>query len=249
MKQPMTYEERENYACKVCQNVPDEHGELEHGRGCYVVSEDGGGTEWIPEVDPNENQSPTFLDLCQRYPRTDKHTTHSYAPVYQELLGHRTESIRSVLEIGVNSGDSLHVWHNWFPNAMVWGLDNREACMFVDNIGDMMFRERRIRTMLADASDPVSLAKACGELTFDLIVDDGSHVPAHQLESFRVLWENLNPGGLYVIEDVDYRLPDGERLASRLLKASEGIFPYVHDLRHVKGQCDDVLIVVEKPCA
>jgi hypothetical protein len=30
-------------ACKVCGNEPDEDGVIEHGRGCYVVNEDGGG--------------------------------------------------------------------------------------------------------------------------------------------------------------------------------------------------------------
>ena len=29
--------------CKVCGNTPDDSGTIEHGRGCYVVSEDGGG--------------------------------------------------------------------------------------------------------------------------------------------------------------------------------------------------------------
>jgi hypothetical protein len=29
--------------CKVCGNTPDDTGTIEHGRGCYVVSEDGGG--------------------------------------------------------------------------------------------------------------------------------------------------------------------------------------------------------------
>lgn len=38
------------YACNVCQNVPDADGALEHGRGCYVMSSDGGGTEFIPEA-------------------------------------------------------------------------------------------------------------------------------------------------------------------------------------------------------
>lgn len=43
----LPYEERERYACKVCGNVPDENGCIEHGRGCYVVSEDGGGCSWV----------------------------------------------------------------------------------------------------------------------------------------------------------------------------------------------------------
>ncbi len=34
-------------ACDVCGNYPDHHGNLEHGRGCYTQSEDGGGTSYI----------------------------------------------------------------------------------------------------------------------------------------------------------------------------------------------------------
>ena len=34
--------------CKVCGNWPDENGVIEHGRGCYVVSEDGGGESYSP---------------------------------------------------------------------------------------------------------------------------------------------------------------------------------------------------------
>jgi hypothetical protein len=29
--------------CEVCSNSPNEDGEIKHGKGCYVVSEDGGG--------------------------------------------------------------------------------------------------------------------------------------------------------------------------------------------------------------
>ena len=49
----LTYEQREKYACDVCGNVPDEDGCIEHGRGCYVVNEDGGG---ITLVDFDEEQ-------------------------------------------------------------------------------------------------------------------------------------------------------------------------------------------------
>lgn len=33
--------------CKVCGNTPDAEGVLRHGRGCYVISEDGGGEEYF----------------------------------------------------------------------------------------------------------------------------------------------------------------------------------------------------------
>ena len=38
---------------------------------------------------------------------------------------------------------------------------------------------------------------------WDIIIDDGSHVPYHQVFSFFSLWKAVVPGGLYVIEDVE----------------------------------------------
>ena len=41
----------ELWTCKVCGNEPNEDGEVNHGRGCYQLSSDGGGTEY-PDLDP-----------------------------------------------------------------------------------------------------------------------------------------------------------------------------------------------------
>jgi len=38
---------------------------------------------------------------------------------------------------------------------------------------------------------------------WDIIIDDGSHVPYHQVFSFFSLWKAVVPGGLYVIEDLE----------------------------------------------
>jgi hypothetical protein len=46
-------ERRQRYACKVCGNWPDEDGDLEHGKGCYTQSEDGGGSEFV-EMEEDE---------------------------------------------------------------------------------------------------------------------------------------------------------------------------------------------------
>jgi hypothetical protein len=45
----------EDFACSVCGNIPDADGIIEHGRGCYVVSEDGGGYSYVelPIEQPN----------------------------------------------------------------------------------------------------------------------------------------------------------------------------------------------------
>ena len=38
---------------------------------------------------------------------------------------------------------------------------------------------------------------------FTVIIDDGSHLPSHQLLSLETLWPSLAPGGLYIVEDVE----------------------------------------------
>lgn len=60
----MTYEQRSQFACEVCGNVPDEIGELEHGRGCYVISEDGGGSSFVPEVHQSFLLSRPWSYIC-----------------------------------------------------------------------------------------------------------------------------------------------------------------------------------------
>ena len=42
-----SWEAAEAYACKVCGNRPDEDGWLDHGRGCYALGPDGGGSELV----------------------------------------------------------------------------------------------------------------------------------------------------------------------------------------------------------
>lgn len=46
--------------CKVCQATPDEDGSINHGKGCYTQSEDGGGSEAAdtnPERDELERRA------------------------------------------------------------------------------------------------------------------------------------------------------------------------------------------------
>lgn len=51
--QSLTYEERFKYRCDVCGNVPDSDGKIEHGKGCYTQSEDGGGDSWVDFKEPD----------------------------------------------------------------------------------------------------------------------------------------------------------------------------------------------------
>ena len=40
-------------------------------------------------------------------------------------------------------------------------------------------------------------------IKFDCILDDGSHVPEHQILTINKLWDLVKPGGVYIIEDIE----------------------------------------------
>jgi hypothetical protein len=121
---------------------------------------------------------------------------HNYTPAYHELLGHRREKVRRVLEIGVHKGASLRMWEEYFPNADIIGVDIDKACLF--NAG-------RIRCYFGDQNDEQRVAKIAQRevLPFDLIVDDGSHRAADQVRTAKALLPYLARGGIYVCEDVE----------------------------------------------
>ncbi len=134
-------------------------------------------------------------ELLDKY-GSDKTERNGYGPAYDALLTPVKESVRAVLEVGVFHGASLRAWRDFFPNAMVYGFDVHPSFMLVED---------RIQTCLVDSTmaDEVDLrVSRIGDIQFDLIVDDGSHILRHQLLTLANLWRYVKPGGLYVIEDI-----------------------------------------------
>lgn len=123
-------------------------------------------------------------------------TCHNYTPAYHAMFGHRRDSVRRVLEVGVNAGSSLRMWEEYFPAAQIVGLDIRR---------EVLFSAGRIECHYADQSSRNSLlaaVAAAGGGPFDLIIDDGSHDDAHQITTTEALLPLLAADGVLVIEDI-----------------------------------------------
>jgi hypothetical protein len=143
--------------------------------------------------------APSLTSLAKRF-KTDKWGAHRYTTRYDTHFAPWRYQDLTLLEIGIGGyardgagGNSLRMWKAYFPRAQIFGLDIEDKS-FVD--------EPRIRTFKGDQTDPEVLAKiarAAGGLT--LIIDDGSHRPAHIIETFRTLFPLLADDGIYVIED------------------------------------------------
>jgi len=117
-----------------------------------------------------------------------------YFPIYDRHFAQFRNRGPRVLEIGVDHGGSLELWRDYFGlGAEIVGLDNRQECFFEAN---------HISVVIGDQRDE-SMLKSLG--TFDIVIDDGSHVVADQELSFRSLWPNTH--GVYLIEDCHVAYP------------------------------------------
>lgn len=120
----------------------------------------------------------------------------SHLRFYKALLAAMEPSPRRILEIGVKGGGSTAFWKALFPSATVVGLDLKLRWLSGTSDDGVVYLQ-------GDQTDVVRLNEVADEYgPFDLVIDDGSHVPAHQATTIRALLPRVQPGGFYVIEDI-----------------------------------------------
>jgi hypothetical protein len=126
---------------------------------------------------------------------TDKITYHEYHEIYDFFLKSLYSKKGSILEIGIDSGKSLNMWLELFPNAFIYGMDIGGKCSGA-----------RFNVINGDQSNSSDLKRVNDIIKNDnlfFVNDDGSHIPEHQLLTFNTLFPSLCEGGVYIIEDVE----------------------------------------------
>ena len=125
---------------------------------------------------------------------TDKSSLfHNYAIKYDKLLSQFREQFTNILEIGVQFGNSVRMWEEYFPNAIINGIDIDPNCK--------KYETERIKIIIANQENETQLKELKKLGSFDLIIDDGSHIYKHQILTFQTLFPFLKKGGIYVVED------------------------------------------------
>ena len=152
-----------------------------------------GTTEWF--------RSKSLPEFCDTFPTDKCADRHNFLEIYEPLFEPmRDDSIR-FFEIGILSGLSHLMWVNYFQNAEVFGIDIRDYIEAAEGSG--------IKTYVADQSnrqDLYAFMRASGA-NFDVVLDDGGHAMDHQQISLGCLFQSVNPGGIFIIEDVHTSLP------------------------------------------
>ena len=173
--------------------------------------------------------------------KTDKNTTHSYIELYESLLHSKKLTAKKVLEVGIQRGGSIKLWHDYFTNATIYGLD----IIPLTETWDKIQCEPRIKLGRFDAYDVKFFNENfLGKVEFDMMLDDGPHT-LESMKQFIVLYTQvMADDGILIIEDVQAIewLDELTKVVPKHLK--EYISTY--DLRHIKNRYDDIVFVINK---
>ena len=142
---------------------------------------------------------------------SDKSSSHDYHKIYGALFKNKRK-VKKVLEIGLGTnninipsnmgiegkpGASVRAFRDFFDNAIIFGAD-------IDR--KTLFRENRIKTFYLDQTKTNSLSQFFKKFgKFDLIVDDGLHVPYANLNVLISSLNYLSDQGFIIIEDIPFK--------------------------------------------
>lgn len=127
---------------------------------------------------------------------SDKHFWHRYSGFYRRHL-ESLESVSLILEFGVFKGASIAWLRDLFPDAEIVGVDILPP-------EPEWTAGSGISYITADQGDRAAVARILHSLNrrFDLVIDDGSHVPQHQANCLAETLHYLRSGGMYILEDL-----------------------------------------------
>ena len=133
----------------------------------------------------------SLKNIAKKFP-TSKND-HQFIDHYDLYFKNLKDKEINILEIGVERGDSLRMWREYFTKANICAIDLIDRNISVNNTD----------IMIGDQSDCNFLQQVVNKYNmFDIIIDDGSHQCKHIIKSFNFLFNYLNDDGIYVVEDL-----------------------------------------------
>ena len=124
------------------------------------------------------------------------HKWAHYFNLYEKHFSSFKNRPIKIMEIGVQNGGSLQMWRNYFhSNSKIVGIDIDASCK--------QHEDDNIEIHIGDQTDILFLNKLIEIYkNFDIIIDDGSHINEHVINTFNHLFPFINNSGIYFIEDV-----------------------------------------------
>ncbi|MBS0559017.1 MAG: hypothetical protein JSR21_03080 [Proteobacteria bacterium] len=161
---------------------------------------------------------------------SDKHYWHRYTDTYEAAFA-RLGAVREIFEFGVFRGGSIAWLARRFPDARIVGAD------IVEPLPEWP-RDPRISYERIDQGDRAGVQAMFARLgrRYDLLIEDGSHLPAHQAACLTDGLTWVRPGGLYVLEDIHTSHPANAAFAEHQAGGAPNALHVLLAIRHLKDR-------------
>jgi hypothetical protein len=118
-----------------------------------------------------------------------------YFDIYERHLERFRGKSPVMIEIGVMGGGSLAMWKAYLgPGSKIIGIDINPDCKAHEDEG--------IEVFIGSQDDPVVVDCIFSKYPkVDIVLDDGSHKMRHMIASFDLMYDRLQPTGIYIVED------------------------------------------------
>jgi hypothetical protein len=149
-----------------------------------------------PDEAPIMSDAPSLEALFDRGTGGRCTKWRHYFEIYERYVERYRGTACTYLEIGVSGGGSLDIFKEYLgPDAHIVGVDINPDCK--------QWAREGVEIEIGDQADMNFLTTSIlPKGPFDIIVDDGGHIPDQQLVSFFSLFPVLKDGGVYIVEDL-----------------------------------------------
>lgn len=139
----------------------------------------------------------------------DKHKTdkgsikHNYTEIYEVYFSKFKNEKFNMLEIGYCAGASCKMWLEYFPNVTLYSVDIFDKPPMDKTIEQYIECGKLIYKKADQSTKELETFIKSLDVSFKVMIDDGSHVSEDQQFSFGYLFKFVEDGGLYIIEDLN----------------------------------------------
>lgn len=119
-----------------------------------------------------------------------------YFEIYERHFARYRNQELVLLEIGVYHGGSLDMWREYFgAKCKIIGVDVNPSCQTLAT--------DHIDIIIGDQADKAFLSELTQQIPpVDILIDDGGHTMAQQINTFEVLFPHVKADGIYLCEDL-----------------------------------------------
>ena len=148
----------------------------------------------------NSDKGEKFINQYAQPSKQDskKIIAHGYAKIYEKYLKEKKEKNLNIIELGSFYGNASAAFYFYFKNSQIYSADI--------NPDMYLYRSKRLKNFFTDTSSRASIENniLTRNTKFDLIIEDASHMLKDQIISLFILFKNLNSGGIFIVEEIDF---------------------------------------------